>query len=246
MGCSFRVLAVFLAIVLIAPATLAHASDFCLPRNDKPKIEAVESYFDATLREHEKFIFSRSLIRGAKDNAKAILVQQILDKQAQICGDKLKFEEDLKEEPKHWATAECSSDGLVGVINAYMQRIAQYYDENQKELLVQQNRHVRLLRDPLIEIAKGSTIGLEKISVNGRAISSLTPSERLAWATAEATKLVLEAKTAWGSMKAELNPLVQQNHRIALEAIRARNLRDSMKKNLKADGVPAPSCVRKP
>lgn len=246
MGCSFQVIAAFLAIFMIAPASLAHASDFCLPRNDKQKIDTVERYFDTSLQAHEKRTFARPMIRKFKDRAKTILVQKILDKQSQICGDQLKLVEDLKNEPKHWTSGECASDATIGVMDAYMKKIAQYFDENQKELLAQQNEHMHDLRAPLIEIAKGSSVGLEGVTVKGQPIASVSKEARMAWVKEEAERLVTEAKTAWGSKGPEKNPMVLQNMVIAREAIRARNERDSLKTRLRADGVLASSCVRKP
>ncbi len=240
MGCSFQAKLLLLAIFIIAQPTLARAADFCQARDDKAEVEAVDKFFESTLREHGQQAYSRTLKTQAKAKAKALLEQNILDKKTQICADHLKLAEDVRNEPKHWATADCSSAAVVSLVDGYMRKVAQAYDENQKAMATQQREHLQDLKLRLFEIAKGSTTGVDQ------AVANAPKNTKFEWIKQQATKLASEAHRAWGGVDPEKNPLVQQNLGIAREAVRAKGQRDALKTQFRTDGRLAASCVRKP
>jgi hypothetical protein len=234
---------------MIAPGPFAHAVDFCQVKDEKPILGKLDAFFTTTLREHAQQAFSRQLKARSTQKARSLLEQNILDRKVQLCADKLKLANDIRNEPAHWDRGDCAAAAVVGLVDAYMRKVAQAYDDNRQAINTQQKEHLRDLKHGLFEIAKtiakGAPTGLEG-TISGAPLEQAPKNLKYEWVKLQASKLAGEAHRAWGAVDAEKNPLVQENLVIAREAVRARNERESTKAKFRSDGKLPASCVRKP
>jgi hypothetical protein len=242
---SFLFHAAILAISIAFSSSRAHASELCNPRDDKADLSVVEKFFESSLREHAALPFSRTIKGQAQAKAKALFVQDIVDKKAELCADRLRLAEEIKLAPSQYATADCASAAVVTLIDGYMRKVAGAYDGNVNKMAKHQAEHIRDLKLRLFEIAKGSTLGLEGVTYRGYNLTSAPKEVKFEWIKSHASKLAGEAHKAWGAVEPKGHPLVQLNLVIAREAVRVRNEREQQKKNLGTDGKLAPSCKKK-
>jgi hypothetical protein len=200
---------------------------------------AVDAFFVANLKEHDRYGFSRPLKDRARTQAKAYLDQRIIDKRAELCADHLKLTEDVKAAPAKYVTGDCASAAVVTLMDAYMTKVANTFDENRRVLASLGDAHVNDLKLKLFGIAKGSTAGLEG-TAGGYPLASAPKEVKFEWLKQEASKLGAEAHAVWGG--AAQNPLVQRSLEFAREAARAKQERDSLKARYHTDGRLSPSC----
>ncbi len=223
----------------------ALAADLCNSRDDKQDLQALEKYFEASLKRHGELPFARPLKSQASAKAKAFQVQDLTDKRAELCADRLRLAEEIKKAPSQYETGECGAAAVVTLLDSYMRKVAAAYDSNAQKLNSYQKDHLKALKLRLFEIAKGSTIGLEGVASNGVAIANAPKEVKYEWIKSQASMLAKEAHVAWGAVDPAKNPLVQLNHILAREAVRARNEREKQKVELRTDGKMPSYCKKK-
>lgn len=233
------------AIFIAFLSSSAVASNICDPRDDKADLAIVERFFESSLREHAPLPFARAIKDQSVAKAKALLVQDIIDKKAELCAERLRLVEEIKKAPSRYVTGDCAAAAVVSLLDAYMRKVAGSYDGNVTKMAKHQSEHIKDLRLRLFEVAKGSTMGLENVRHRGYPLPSAPKEVRFDWIKAQASKLAGEAHKAWGAVDPGNHPLVQLNLVIAREAVRARNERDQQKKALRTDGKLSPSCKKK-
>lgn len=242
---SFLVNLAICAIFIVFFSSSALAAALCDPRDDKADLVIVERFFETSLREHAALPFARAIKEQSVAKGKALLVQDIVDKKAELCADRLRLAEEIKKAPGRYDTAACGSAAVVSLFDGYMRKVAAAYDGNVTKMAKHQAEHIRELRRRLFEVAKGSTLGLENVRHRGYSLPGAPKEVRFDWIKAQASKLAGEAHKAWGAVDQAKHPLVQLNLAIAREAVRARNERDQQKKALGTDGKLPPSCKKK-
>ena len=246
----FEILAFLIAIgssALPMPARASEAPllEICRARDEKTDSKAIDDYFIANLKEHEKFSFSRPLRDRARGQARAFYVQRVVDKRSEICAGRLKLTEDIKLAPSRYVTGECGAAAVLQLFEQFMTRTALAYDENQKLINSFGDAHINEIKLKLFYIAKGSTAGLEGVIFGSVPLVSASKEQRFEWVKQEATKLGGEVNAVWGSASQDRNPLLRLNMLIAHEAVKAKHEHDALKQQFRVDSKILSTCKLK-
>lgn len=213
-----------MGFISLAIASPAFSAGFCDGKDDKAAIAALDAYFDASLKVHAQHEFSRSLKSEAKRRARALLEEKMLDREVELCADRLKLAEDISAQPAKWERAECAVAKNIELIEAYAQKVQTSAEENRKLITAYEHEHLRTLKKRLFAVIRG------------------IPRSRYEWIKEQATILASEARRAWGATEPAKNPLVQQNQGISQEAERANTELAAARKQLDPDGKPPQNC----
>lgn len=237
------------AILMVSPGHSARAdssTDICQARDEKADAAALDAYFVASLKEHGVDVITRPILVGQRLQARAFLERQITEKRAELCAAHLKLVEDIKVAVGKYTTTDCGAAAVVTLIERYMTSVASTFADNRQVLNTNLANHAQALKLKLFEVVRsGSTAALDGLSYQGQPLAGATQEVRFEWVKQEASVLGTEARTVWGAINPDANPLVQRNLDFAREAVRAKQERDSTKARLHTDGKLAPTCKAK-